>query len=187
MLKSELLKVVDFETKFRISEYSGFLRVPAHLHEQHNITVKSFVLDSNDQCFGGWYTQVLLKYFVGYETVMFNAASFVYGGNGFFYTKQTRETFNIASTITSGIGHPLSENDALDTVALQMEALVNSAFLFYSVTGAVTLIFQGTQLRMLRAYSNNLSFRVAQSQPTDRKCNYALSSFIRCSVHAATP
>ena len=172
-MRTEILEFFDFEVRFQVAEHYGYLRIPTALHQHHSITVKSLTLDPHDSCFGGPITQYLLKYFVGYDTVIFHNAAFLYWGTGYFMTKQTHETYNIGITLASGSGHPTSEvfpsfffiflflfisarfqDSILEAIASKLDAITYSTFMLYSVTGAVTLIFQGTQLRMLRTYSD---------------------------------
>ncbi|CAM9250929.1 unnamed protein product [Discosporangium mesarthrocarpum] len=124
----------------------GFLMLRPDLREKHGIMTANVTISVDDSCIGGKVIQALIKDFVGYDTVVMNWLISLYGGQGFLYSVQNNELFNLnyAAEFLE------STENLYKFLVFKVGVLFTTLFLFFTTTTLVSVTLRETQERMLK-------------------------------------
>ena len=148
---------------FLFSREKGYLMLTPELRQRHGIRTHRVRVGIDDACFGAAPLPALLRYAVGFDTVVVNwiiqhAALGCCGG--FLYNAFSTEVFNL-NYATEFVSYT---DDALRAALFKLGVLLTTLFLFFTTTTLVSFTLRETQERMLK-FTYHLQHQVRNNLP----------------------
>lgn len=156
---SAIENVGDIVRTYRFSTEKGYLLLPQQVLSSRNIAVSSVYISSSSTCFGHSFSSLLLKLWVGYDTVTKNWVIRSFGGRGYLHNTQSQEIYDLnqAADFVARTGNAgstgLKQNGISglqNYVAFKVGVVLTTLFLFFTTTTLVSFTLRVTQERMLK-------------------------------------
>ncbi|DBA03016.1 TPA: LOW QUALITY PROTEIN: hypothetical protein N0F65_003204, partial [Lagenidium giganteum] len=141
------------KTSFVYAEHQGLLSLFEHGDNASTAEIlRTVYVPHSSSCFDLVFVhrfplwEVFLTYVLGYDTILMNHLSKLYGRRGFFY----RESMKVVRDMGYGVFSPLdSRSSWLMFIALKFKMLHTILFLFFIMTALVAFVLMETQKRMI--------------------------------------
>lgn len=141
------------------STEKGYLLLPPKVLSSRNILTSNVYISSSSTCFGHSVSSLLLKLWVGYDTVTKNWVIRSFGGRGYLHNTHSQEIYDLNQAAdfvarTGNAGSTGIEQKGISGiqryVAFKVGVILTTLFLFFTTTTLVSFTLRVTQERMLK-------------------------------------
>ena len=149
----------DIVRTYIFSTEKGYLLLPPQVLSSRNIVISNVYISSSSTCFGHSVSSLLLKRWVGYDTVTKNWVIRSFGGRGYLHNTHSQEIYDLNQAAdfvarTGNAGSTGLEQHGISGiqryVAFKVGVILTTLFLFFTTTTLVSFTLRVTQERMLK-------------------------------------